>query len=88
MQRFVQSLMNLWGMGVQVLELLDKVKQDQERKERGNTTLIEPSSTPLKDDVDNVDYQNLEDEEEEEVEKPRPKKKLNSKLQWEMHLED
>lgn len=60
-------------MIAQVLDLLDKVKQDRERKERGETA---PSQviTSLDDEDYDVDF-----DEEEEVAKPRTKKKSKAK---------
>jgi hypothetical protein len=64
-------------MSIQVLELLDKVKKERERKERGE---IQPneSTTSFTDDVGAED--DFEDEEEDEVVRAQVKRKSKVKF--------
>ncbi len=64
-------------MSIQVLELLDKVKKERERKERGE---IQPneSTTSFADDVGAED--DFEDEEEDEVVRAQVKRKSKVKF--------
>ncbi len=66
-----------WTMSIQVLELLDKVKKERERKERGE---IQPneSTTSFTDDVGAED--DFEDEEEDEVVRAQVKRKSKVKF--------
>ncbi len=66
-----------WPMSIQVLELLDKVKKERERKERGE---IQPneSTTSFTDDVGAED--DFEDEEEDEVVRAQVKRKSKVKF--------
>lgn len=66
-----------WTMSIQVIELLDKVKKERERKERRE---IQPneSTTSLADDVGAED--DFEDEEEDEVVRAQVKRKSKVKF--------
>jgi hypothetical protein len=64
-------------MSIQVLELLDKVKKERERKERGEIQSNE-STTSFADDVGAED--DFEDEEEDEVVRAQVKRKSKVKF--------